>query len=293
MKYAVKYNSNFRYLKEIDEVIFNYKGTEQIVEFIPSKLKDTQKAIINLSGAGSAEDILPYLNKLKTIHNNFMVQINFYHPYRDELIDILNDNEIGFMFENPAVDYETFYTMVMLGAEDVYVAENLGFYLKDLQFARDYYGVRIRVFPDIVQWTQGCIEVTHPAANFFIRPEDTELYEKYVDVFEFYTVEKASVKYEVYKKQQWLGDLKDLIGDLRIDTFPNTGIAPHFGQQRINCHKKCMFERCYICPEIHKLSKSFNAANVEIIKKKKKPEITEEQKKEVYETLKKIQEEKE
>lgn len=59
-------------------------------------------------------------------------------------------------------------------------------------------------------------EKTPSIKTFFIRPEDLDIYEKYINTFEFFTDEKDAVRlnslYKIYTKDRlWYGLLKDLI----------------------------------------------------------------------------------
>jgi len=49
--------------------------------------------------------------------------------------------------------------------------------------------------------------------QFFIRPEDVDIYGEYVDVIEFYdSIEQQNVLYEVYfKDKEWNGKLREII----------------------------------------------------------------------------------
>jgi hypothetical protein len=129
--------------------------------------------------------------------------------------------------------------------------------------------MKFRVFPDIAQVPKGSEKYINPLAKFFIRPEDVSLYEDYVDLFEIYHQgDRTSVVYEIYKQEQWLGNLNQIILGLKCDIM-NTSIAPHFGKCRLNCNKMCYIDKCHICPEIEKLAYAFDDAKLEIVKKRK------------------------
>lgn len=289
MQFAIHYTNSFRYYDEIDEVIFDYQdiNKKNIVDFIPTIVKkETQKAIINISLVDNITEIIPYLVKLKSIHPNILIQIDLRE--QQEYIPILKDNKLDFMFSNYCNNYDVFYSMRKLGAKDIYIVESLAFDLLSLSDLTDIYGTRIRVFPDIAQSARGTRSLIPEETKFWIRPEDVELYEKYVDVFEICrTDSRQSVVYEIYKQQQWRGKINDLILDLNLN-INNTNIDPHFGQHRINCRKKCMIGKCNLCSEICELAKKFNLAGIEIIKDKKERKMTEQEKEKLVETLKQI-----
>ena len=289
MQYAVHYNRLFRHFDEVDEVVFDYQGSESIVDFIPSILKkQEQKAVINLVQIEEIQDVIPFLNKLKTLHSNILVQIDFFK--QKKFIEILQDNNIDYMFSTFAKDYDTLYSMIDLGAKEIYLVEFLCFCLNNLQQMREDKNIKFRVFPDIAQSAAGTTKIIPAMTKFWIRPEDTELYERYIDTFEICRMDdRQSVVYEIYKRQQWLGRIDDIILDLETNV-ENTNLDPHFGQERINCGKRCIYSKCNLCQEMENLALRFNLAGISIEKKKKKNEISQEDKEKLMNQLKTFQE---
>lgn len=286
MKYAIHYEKDFRYFSEIDEVIFNYT-VDKDLSVLETILNPGKTVILAIPKTYAPEDLelaLPAINKCAEKFN-IIIQCDF-KDQKDTLPSFFKDNNISFMFKNYATDFSTVYTMKNIGAKDIYIVEDICFSLDKLQKIRD--GIRLRVFPNIAQIAPGCNTLVPEITKFWIRPEDTELYEKYIDVMEFYpSLEKnrSSVLFEIYKKRQWLGDIKDLILSYN-DSIINTTIAPHFGKMRINCGKKCMYNSCGVCLEIANLAKNFNKVNLHTIKKKYKQEIPDDIKEQTIEELK-------
>ena len=170
-----------------------------------------------------------------------------------------------------------------------YTNHFVGFKLKDLQVIRDA-GTQIRCFPDVCQASRGTGKAIPAIQKFWIRPEDTEEYEPYVDIFEIYRADdRQSVVYEVYKDRQWLGDLKDLLCSAEDFDVSNDAIDPNFGQRRINCGKRCMLGQCFYCPEVEKFARKFKESGFSIVKDKYKEKTTITAK-EAEEIMKKIKE---
>lgn len=284
MKYAVHYSKDFKFLKEIDEVILDWEGTDQILDFVPKTFLQEQRIIINLKQIENIEDVIPCLNKLKALHSNIAVQIGL---DRADAANLLKMEDIDFMFYDYCTTIEMYYLMKELGASDIYITEILGFGLEDLQEEGER-SVKLRVFPNIAQCDPHGKGILPEITKFWIRPEDTELYEELVDVFEFYGTKDGgglSTIYKIYKKCQWLGDLKDIILDFHLD-ISNKTIAPHFGKMRLNCHKKCLYGKCNVCPNIASLAEGFNTAEIEVVKRKRKEQYSQEEKEQIINTLK-------
>lgn len=283
MKYAIPYTKDFRHLSEVDEIIIsNYTGTDQIIDFISSIVKDKQKQriIINIADIKTTEDeVIIYLNKLQAEGFNIAVQIY----QNNELIKKLKEHNIPFMFLNFAGSFSSAYSQAKIGASDVYIVEDLGFRMKDIADLKTQFDIQIRVFPNIAQTNSTQLRQIPAIQKFWIRPEDTELYEPYVDVFEIFGEAQLSVVYEIYKDRQWVGDLDDIILDFfpNSEIVPNGSMAPHIGEQRLNCGQACLRGKCNLCEESAKLAKTLEDADVLVIKDKYKPQLTKEEKEEI------------
>ena len=83
----------------------------------------------------------------------------------------------------------------------------------------------------------------------WIRPEDVEAYEEYIDTIEF-TAEtgvKEDTLYKIYAHDnQWPGDLGMIISDLNYIGV-NGMIHPIAIRKRLNCGQRCMEGKCRIC----------------------------------------------
>lgn len=294
MNYCINYAKGFRHYDEIDEVILNhYSGSDALIEFIPKLTKETKikRVVINLLNIDleKIDSVISYIAVL--IRDGYSIAAKIKDD--ENVINLFKDNNIPFFFDKFASNFEMAYGMAKSGVSDIYVVEELGFRMESLAYLKEKFGVKIRVFPNMAQSARK--SAIPSIQRFWIRPEDTELYEKYVDVFEFISEDttRLSVVYEIYKQRQWLGNLNDLILDFQEPIVPNTGIDPEFGLARLNCGKKCLVERCFVCPRVVSLAEAFDKAGLEIVKPRYKPESNltlEEQEAKIEEWKKKINE---
>jgi hypothetical protein len=291
MKYAITYTKNFRHYDEVDEVIFPYKGIsdeEGLIEIVTNTLtREDQRAIILVDKyEQSIDDLIPIVRKLKTVHENMVVSLNL--DYQHEWIDKLKEAEIPFMFVNFATTVTQIAAMVIFGAKEVYLAEDICFMLPRLQLFRDIDGIKFRIFPDILQTPRRCASLPQ-VTNFFIRPEDVDLYEKYVDVIEIFRKDsRQSVVYEIYKQGQWRGPLSDLIIDLE-EEINGSSFIPDFGRARLGCGRRCAMTDCDICTYSVEVGHKMEEAGVAFVKQKKKREASEDIKKQAEEVMKKME----
>lgn len=291
MKYAITYTKNFRHYDEVDEVIFPYKGIsdeEGLIEIVTNTLtREDQRAIILVDKyEQSIDDLIPIVRKLKTVHENMIVSLNL--DYQHEWADKLMEAEIPFMFVNFATTVAQIAAMVLFGAEEVYLAEDICFMLPRLQLFREIDGIKFRIFPDILQTPRRCASLPQ-VTNFFIRPEDVDLYEKYVDVIEIFRKDsRQSVVYEIYKQGQWRGPLSDLIIDF-TEEINGSSFIPDFGRARLGCGRRCAMTDCDICTYSVEVGHKMEEAGVAFVKQKKKREASEGIKKQAKEVIKKME----
>lgn len=97
------------------------------------------------------------------------------------------------------------------------MAENLAFSIEILSKKAKDFNKSLRLFPNVCQSSW---EDTLSLKTFFIRPEDLYLYEDLIDTVEFFGVDYASNKSNVYYEayclnQKWFGKLNEIIIDYK------------------------------------------------------------------------------
>lgn len=260
MKYCVPYWADFRYFDVVDEIILKYSDhNENIVTFVTEHYKDTQRIVVDItSKIVEIENTIPILKKLQQEHKNIVVKTSI------KAYDELREADIPYFFMEFCKTDEEVYSFIKRGVIDVYIVSNLAFNLKEIGGYCHMKDINVRVIPNMAQYSQNCKEQIPAACRFFIRPEDIEVYEPYVDICEFIAPgDRLSVLFKVYKSGQWLGDLNQLIIGLD-ESINNTGLVPYFGPERLKCRHRCMQERCFLCSEMVKVADQFNKSGVEL-----------------------------
>ena len=110
-------------------------------------------------------------------------------------------------------------------------------------------GVPVRAVPNVAYLD--FIPREDGVCGTWIRPEDLEDYEEYVEVIEFEDCDnrKEQALYRIYIEQKaWPGELNDIISNLNYNGT-NRMIPPHtFGIKRAVCGQRCQETgRCKIC----------------------------------------------
>lgn len=95
----------------------------------------------------------------------------------------------------------------------------------------------IRMTPQMSSNIMTHIESRHNAYSAFIRPEDVKAYEGFIDILDFKINNKDMEKtlFNIYKREYFNYNLKELIKQLNIDYVNNTLIPKRFAERRLNC----------------------------------------------------------
>lgn len=268
MKYSINFYRDFRHMEEIDEIIITYKDKNaEVLNFLKT-VSENQRVILDITKDDNItiEKNLGIFYAAKKIHKNIAIKMALCH--RSAAIDLYEEN-ISFFFDVFVDKWDTLISFIKMNVSDVYIVNELGFELKNVSKVCKDANVNIRVFPNVAQ-TSSKIDNFDMLKAFFIRPEDIYAYEPYVDVCEFFgPLDRQSVLYEIYKSEKWLGDLQELIIGLNFSIGSRT-ILPCFGEERVNCGKKCYYGQCIICDKIKTISSQLKEAGVDLVIKKEK-----------------------
>lgn len=266
MNFAIPFTRKFKYLndenlqlnivykpkiKELSDFIAAHGQNHRINIFIEEKIEDDRD--------------LPIFQTLLETYPNYKIVICLPY-YSKELEQKMNDNNIPHYYSEIVTDWDTFNGFLELNITDIFIGENICFFIPYASEKAKKKQVFLRAFCNICQspW-----ENTPSLKNFFVRPEDIELYENYIDTFEFFfnTFDslKLNVLYEIYKQdQKWFGLLNEIILGLKED-IDNRFLISYFGERRLSCRKRCMYEQeptCHICDRIAELSRTLKDKNL-------------------------------
>lgn len=189
--------------------------------------------------------------------------------YSGQIQDILSEKQLPHYYYILADKWDIFNGLLEKNITDIYIVEDLCFFMDKIKAKKEEKGIHIRTFCNICQksWQE-----TNPLQTFFIRPEDISLYEGYIDTIEFFNAiqnkSALNILYDLYNnKQRWTGPLNEIIQGFDIDVN-STYIVPSFGERRLNCEKRCNFSLCSFCSNISELAKILEERQIGIIYKK-------------------------
>lgn len=293
--FCLNFKRGRKYLDVVDEIIIKYHPSENLLDFLIEH-KD-QRVILDIEDKKNFFDTygVETLAAIKVnVDNpdNWVLRLpkildNDMSLDEDE-IDKLRKTNLPFFFNEYIDRWDILEGYLNLGVTDVYIVNELGFELDKVYEIAHKHDAKVRVFPNIAQssWF-----LTPDLKKFFIRPEDIEDYEKYVDVFEIFEAQEpviAETLYKVYAMdKQWFGRLEEIIGDFHAD-LDGRFLHPRWVERRVKCGKKCLKgSMCDMCSTIAGLGESLE--KVGIIVSKPKPEKEPKSEEEILEIAKKYE----
>lgn len=123
-------------------------------------------------------------------------------------------------------------------------------------------GIPVRVVPNVAH--DAPLLHQDGVCGTWIRPEDIEVYEKYIDAIEFEDCQpqKERALFRIYAEQKrWPGNIDMIITNFNYKGV-NRVVLPEFGERRMTCGQKCQSGgKCRFCY----LAMDF--ANIEFLKK--------------------------
>lgn len=246
MKYCVPYMTQTKMHETADELIIYYSDALD-----PEKLSKFKNKSLILNVAGSRLEDPQDEIKIQYLlqkYANMRIRIRVDKPLKRETLEKYK----GRFFANLiARDWDTFTYLNKFNPTDIYVGGNLAFDLKEVASVAAYTGTAIRVYPCIAD--NSYFSLLYPMSDdaevtdFFIRPEDTPIYDKYIQTIEFPELGKRTeALYNIYKSGHSSPNLKNIIIGLNQDIY-NKHLPRTFGFYRINCRKKCQQDKCGLC----------------------------------------------
>jgi hypothetical protein len=296
LKYALKYFSTSKKLAEADEIIIQYIESvplDHLIWFATEKCKPEQRLVIDIDVTAVIveeaekrdkelfesdenqnefflEEISKFADTMKK-HPNLAIKVSpTFSKTVSNFVAQLKVFEIPFFYSIQPNCIGEVKTLLAQGVSDIYITEYLAFHLTEIRQMAE--GVNIRIYPNVAQAPAIC-EAFSPEGEdikkFFIRPEDLDQYEDYVDVIEFFgPLDKQDVLMDIYKDGYWMGGLDELIMGFR-DEINCMNLMPDFGFYRLACGHRCDLEKCNYCDISKSLAAELKEKNIYIKKERK------------------------
>ena len=244
------------YIKEAEEIKISYKNkSRSLLNLIQQNSYRT--VIIKIENEFNKIDA-QLLSTLNDQYHNIKISFPFANQ---EALSLAQEYQIPFFFSNFVTSIDQVMGLLNYNPTDMYICEELGFFLDNVSEILHAHNIKIRVFPNICQ---SSFAETPSLKTFFIRPEDIPFYSLFVDVFELLTTrETQKVIFKAYKNQKWFGQINEIIPSFKMN-LDNKSTSLNFGLFRCSCHKKCFYKpnSCNICDRFVELANTLQENNI-------------------------------
>lgn len=275
MKYCAQYLKSIKKsLKDFDEVSIKFDSQDtELVKYLQKHQTQVTNIIILDPDTFCAHKRWKLLNTIAETYPalNFKVQINQCRGARvltPPELEIVENLKVPFFFGDRITCFEELNYFLKFSPTDVFLAEDICFDLPRAQRLCAALGTRIRAFANVAQ---SSLITTDALKKFFIRPEDVETYERYIDVLEFWGSEdRQATLLQIYKEGTWFGDLQSLILGLGIE-IDSRYLLPSFGAVRTDCKRQCLAgSPCRVCERMLSIANTLEDRKIYIKRQKKR-----------------------
>ena len=246
MKFCLRWTNICKSLKSADETTIKYIEDRGLVDFL-EKYKDKRINLL-IDTLNFEEKEIYKLIAIRKTHPeyDFAVAMN---NYSQSLMELFTKSDIPHYLYNQCYSWELLYKLVEQDmVSDINLSGPLAFELPKVKKYLDSLDrkVQVRITPNVCASEY---ETTPKLVQFFIRPDDLELYAPYIDVVEFEGIEHQDTFFKIYAQQKtFYGKLNQVIYNFP-DSVDNKGLINLFGQRRISCGRECLkgghCRRCY------------------------------------------------
>ena len=237
MKYSMSSRQTKEYLEKADEIRFEYRDYRSLFDYIeeypekqlnlwiPSNQEEVDWKEIEIYQKLAGEHLVCCVGKIEHMQKCLELGVRFYYGY-------------------PITSYSELHDLINMGVCYVRLGEPLFFDLEQVS----KFGVPVRCVPNVAYLHYFPRE--NGITGTWIRPEDVEAYEPYVEYMEFEDcdIRKEQALYRIYAEDQnWPGEMNMLISNLNYDAL-NRIVDSEATRCRINCGQRCMRTgTCRLC----------------------------------------------
>ena len=237
MKYCISARQPNSVLKKADEIKFSYRDKEKIIDCIENF---PDKTFILTIPKGYDYD---YINW--DLYKVYSEKVRFIMALDDlSLAPICKEKGILFYWTFPVTTWYELDSVIKLNPCYLFINDSLIFNLEKIKQKTN---IPLRACPNL------CYNDRIPRENgiygAWIRPEDVEVYEQYIDTFEFYYVinSEEEALLNAYTERVWPGNLNLLLVNLNV-SIDNRALPEEIGETRANCGRRCMEHgSCHFC----------------------------------------------
>lgn len=239
MKYSVSSRQQPEYLSKCDEIKVLWNDRDIIFDLVtkyPGKTINLCRYYIHSNDDIDWKEIKNYQ---KLARDNFVFGLS----YIDELREC-KANDIQFYYLEPIRTFRELQGVKALGARWAIIDAPLFFQMDKVKEV----GVPLRATANMS--IRELLPYPDGVPGPWIRPEDMDMYEPYIDTIEFGRVnlDQERALFRIYAEQKkWSGDLGLIIQDINY-MGTNRMIPSDLTKKRLNCGQRCQIDaKCHYC----------------------------------------------
>lgn len=243
MKCCLRGNQSAEYLRRADQIKLTPRNISNLLNYIDLY----PHADLIIEGKIDEKDLAECsrMNKIHFGKNNKNVILSVENP-NSSLLDEIKRADLMWYYAYPVFTFYDARGLREAGACSIIIGPPLTHSLDEFMAVGFD---EVRVVANVAQFNY----TPHSIGIYggFIRPEDIELYEPYIDTIEFRDCdkEKEQALFRIYMEEHnWPGDLNLIINNLNFSTT-NRMIPEKFAERRMNCGQGCQAvsscQRCY------------------------------------------------
>ena len=239
MRYSLSSRQHSDYLEKCDEIKVMWNDRDIILDLVekyPGKTINLCRYYIHSHDDMDWKEVIQYK---RLAQDNFILGLS----YLDELAEGINSG-IACYYLEPVRTFRELHGLKNLGVACVMIDAPLFFQMDKVKS----FGIPVRATANLS--IRELFPYPDGVPGPWIRPEDVELYEPYIETLEFarVTLEQERALYRIYAEQHvWAGDLGMIIKDLN-HLGVNRMISSQLTEARLNCGQKCQIGGgCRLC----------------------------------------------
>ena len=244
MKYCVSGRQPKSILAQADEIKMAYKDRDRLIDYTE---EFSEKTFI-LEIPKEETEIDWKILKVYAEKVNFMLALK-----NLSLVKECHSHGIKFYWDYPVFTWFELNSLIKLNPCYIILTAPLFFQMDKV---KEMTNIPLRHSPNIS--FDAYIPHSIGIKGTWIRPEDTKIYEKYIDTFEFgvETLSEEVALLHVYKDNgYWMGNLNLLFKNFNIN-IDNRAVPEDLVERRLNCGQRCMEPgaRCQACETAFKFA---------------------------------------
>ena len=276
MKWCVEWQSTFDHLAQMDEFNIEYKRKDRkLLEFLSQYAVNNQRVNIRVNDVNDfiQHDDIKLIYGILKQNPKISIALMFdrtalYSSARND--NYLSNLNVFWYLSDTILTWEELNVAADAGVTEVIIGGELGFDLPTVRHFCDERNIRVRCKANEAS---AVLPMLLPGLKtFFIRPEDVDFYEDYIDIMEFEGKSDLNFLYKYYiQKQRWSGELQYLINNYSGNLNNHYIIPKDFAEKRSDCKRVCLMgPRCHYCDTVEITAKDLeNSTEFEVFNRRK------------------------